>query len=92
VWLWFRSPHFGLAAIMMRTSEPPHSEGADMTEEVASDIAAGLAESGAVRRRFEALPPSHRREYLIEQAKRPLTRARRVASMVERLAVGEGTR
>src|SRR5262245_22171306 len=22
VWLWFRSPHFGLAAIMMRTSEP----------------------------------------------------------------------
>src|SRR5204863_8352440 len=24
VWLWFRSPHFGLAARMMRTSEPPH--------------------------------------------------------------------
>src|SRR6266481_9318753 len=24
VWLWFRSPHFGLAAKMMRTSEPPH--------------------------------------------------------------------
>src|SRR5215468_1513205 len=23
VWLWFRSPHFGLAARMMRTSEPP---------------------------------------------------------------------
>jgi chromate transport protein ChrA len=23
-WLWFRSPHFGLAAKMMRTSEPPH--------------------------------------------------------------------
>jgi hypothetical protein len=22
VWLWFRSPHFGLAAKMMRTSEP----------------------------------------------------------------------
>jgi hypothetical protein len=22
VWLWFRSPHFGLAARMMRTSEP----------------------------------------------------------------------
>ena len=65
-----------------------------MTEEVASDIAATLAESGAVRRRCEALPPSHRREYLtwIEQAKRPLTRARRLASMVERLAVGEGTR
>src|SRR5215472_12045165 len=24
VWLWFRSPHLGLAARMMRTSEPPH--------------------------------------------------------------------
>src|SRR3982074_2254390 len=24
VWLWFRSLHFGLAARMMRTSEPPH--------------------------------------------------------------------
>jgi hypothetical protein len=24
VWLWFRSPHDGLAATMMRTSEPPH--------------------------------------------------------------------
>jgi hypothetical protein len=24
VWLWFRSPHDGLAAAMMRTSEPPH--------------------------------------------------------------------
>src|SRR5262245_37914453 len=24
VWLWFRSPHFGLAARLMRTSEPPH--------------------------------------------------------------------
>src|SRR3979409_353154 len=24
VWLWFRSPHFGLDARTMRTSEPPH--------------------------------------------------------------------
>src|SRR6185503_12129752 len=24
VWLWFRSPHFGLSARIMRTSEPPH--------------------------------------------------------------------
>jgi hypothetical protein len=24
VWLWFRSPHFGLAAEMMRISELPH--------------------------------------------------------------------
>jgi hypothetical protein len=26
VWLWFRSPHEGLAAEVMRTSEPPHQE------------------------------------------------------------------
>jgi uncharacterized protein YdeI (YjbR/CyaY-like superfamily) len=65
-----------------------------MTKEVASDIAAALAPCRAVRRRFEALPPSHRRECLtsIEQARRPLTRVRRSASMVERLAVGEGPR
>ncbi len=65
-----------------------------MAKEIASDIAAALAESSAVRRRFEALPPSHQREYLtwIKQAKRPVTRARRIASMVERLAVREGTR
>src|SRR6478672_3462157 len=24
VWLWFRSPHDGRAATMMRSSEPPH--------------------------------------------------------------------
>src|SRR6476619_8652905 len=24
VWLWFRSPHFGLAGRVMRTSGPPH--------------------------------------------------------------------
>src|SRR3954466_12674521 len=27
VWLWFRSPHEGLAEIMMPTSEPPHWHG-----------------------------------------------------------------
>src|ERR1700751_282785 len=27
VWLWFRGPHLGLAARMMRTSEPPHWPG-----------------------------------------------------------------
>src|SRR3954447_23859355 len=27
VWLWFRSPHEGLAERMMRTSEPPHWRG-----------------------------------------------------------------
>jgi len=65
-----------------------------MAKEIASDVAAALAQSSPARRRFEALPPSHRREYLswIEQAKRLETRARRIASMVERLAVGEGTR
>ncbi len=42
------------------------------------DIAAAL----------EALPPSHRAEYLkwIDEAKRDTTRARRIKAMVERLA------
>src|SRR5215472_13580705 len=26
VWLWFRTPHAGLAAVLMRISEPPHKE------------------------------------------------------------------
>ena len=65
-----------------------------MSKEIAGDISAALAAGGGARRCFETLPPSHRREYLtwIEQAKRPLTRARRIASMVERLAVREGIR
>jgi hypothetical protein len=32
VWLWFRSPHDELAAMMMRTSEPPHYSTGEATD------------------------------------------------------------
>lgn len=59
------------------------------TIEVPEDLAAALASAG-VADRFEALAPSHRKEYVrwITEAKKPETRARRVEEAVVR--VGEG--
>ncbi|MDI1435410.1 YdeI/OmpD-associated family protein [Polyangium sorediatum] len=55
-----------------------------------SDLAAALAEDAAASRTWEALAPSHRKEYVgwIEEAKKPETRARRIASSVEMMAAG----
>ncbi len=52
------------------------------------DLAAALAERPEARERWERLPPSHRREHLryVDEAKRPETRARRIAKTVEDLA------
>ncbi len=52
------------------------------------DIAAALEAFPAVRARFDALPPSHRAEYLkwIDEAKRDTARSRPIKAMVERLA------
>jgi uncharacterized protein YdeI (YjbR/CyaY-like superfamily) len=52
------------------------------------DAAAALAAEPGLRERFDALPTSHRREHLeaVLAAKRPDTRARRVALLVEKLA------
>jgi len=54
---------------------------------IPQDVQTGLAANDAARRRFESLPPSHRREYLqwIGEAKRPATRQRRIEGMIERL-------
>jgi uncharacterized protein YdeI (YjbR/CyaY-like superfamily) len=59
-----------------------------MSYEEPVDVAEALQAAPAAAARFAALPPSHRREYLnwIAEAKKPQTRARRVAQMVERLA------
>lgn len=59
---------------------------------VPGDLRAALASSAAARATFEGFPPSHRREYLewIVGAKRPETRARRVAQAVEWMAEGRG--
>ncbi len=55
--------------------------------ELPDDIAAALNQAPDAKSRFTALPPSHQAEYLtwITQAKRAITRTRRIASMIERL-------
>jgi hypothetical protein len=55
---------------------------------VPDDLAAALAGDPAVGEVFARLPYSHRKEYVtwIEQAKKPETRARRVADTLTKLA------
>lgn len=65
-----------------RRPEPP----------VPEDLAAELAKkkNGKAKANFEAFPPSQRREYIeyVTEAKRPETRARRIARTVEQLSEG----
>lgn len=60
------------------------------TVDVPADLAAALAADATAQARFEAMSYSHRREYVdwIEEAKRPETRARRVAACIERVRAG----
>lgn len=63
----------------------------ERTVAIPDDLAAALDAAGAgARAAFDALSFSHRREHIasIEDAKRPATRARRVATTVERLVRG----
>ena len=55
--------------------------------DVPADLAAALAADPVARERWERLPPSHRREHVlaIEEAKKPETRARRIAKALEML-------
>lgn len=57
------------------------------TVTVPSDLAAALARAGQ-HEAFDALSYTHRKEYVawVEEAKRPATRARRIAGTVERVA------
>lgn len=58
---------------------------------VPDDFAAALARSDPAMATFNAFAPSHRREYLewITQAKRPETRAKRIAQTIEWLVEGK---
>ncbi len=58
--------------------------------EVPADLAEALADDGAARAAFARMSYTHRREYVewIAEAKRPATRARRVAATVERVRTG----
>jgi uncharacterized protein YdeI (YjbR/CyaY-like superfamily) len=55
--------------------------------DVPPDLAAALEGCPPAGSAFAALPPSHKIEYLrwIDEARRPETRARRIASTLERL-------
>lgn len=59
--------------------------------EAPADFRKALAKNRKARDAFEKMPPSHKREYLgwIYEAKRPGTRARRIAQAVERLERGK---
>lgn len=63
------------------------------TIEVPDDLAAAMASAGVVAR-FDALAPSHRKEYvrLITEAKKAATRARRVEEAVVRIGEGQPRR
>jgi hypothetical protein len=58
--------------------------------EVPTDLAEALAVDDAAHAAFDKLSYTHRREYVewIAEAKRPETRARRVAETVDRVRVG----
>jgi uncharacterized protein YdeI (YjbR/CyaY-like superfamily) len=58
---------------------------------VPADFAAAMAASAPAGSTFESLAPSHRREYLewITEAKRPETRARRIAQAIQWLGEGK---
>jgi uncharacterized protein YdeI (YjbR/CyaY-like superfamily) len=60
---------------------------AERTVEVPADLAAALAEAG-LREAFDGLSFSHRREHVnaINEAKKPETRARRIAKALEMLS------
>ena len=56
-----------------------------------ADLAQALAAQAKVKAVFDAMPPSHRREYIewVLDAKREETRAKRIAQTVERVAAGQ---
>jgi len=72
----------GAKTVRTRTAKPP----IDMPQ----DLAAALRASPAAQASYDSFPPGCRREYLewVTEAKRPETRARRIAQAVEMMAEG----
>lgn len=64
------------------------------TVRVPRDLATALAEDEDAKAAFEKLSFTHKREYVewIEEAKRPETRARRIAGTVDRVRQGSALR
>ena len=64
------------------------------TMQVPNDLAAALADDASAKAAFGALSFTHKREYVewVEDAKRPQTRARRIAGTVDKVKQGETAR
>jgi len=58
---------------------------------IPDDLARALAKSSAARSRYEDMAPSHKKAYVdwIEGAKKPATRANRVAKALKMIAAGK---
>jgi hypothetical protein len=71
-----------------------NADEAPRTVAVPDDLAAALADDPVAAERFAAMSFSHRREYVdwIAEAKRPDTRARRIARTLERVREGRPQR
>ncbi|HEY6697473.1 MAG TPA: YdeI/OmpD-associated family protein [Acidimicrobiales bacterium] len=65
-------------------------DGEPRVVEVPADLAEALADDTTAQAAFDKLSYTHRREYVdwVAEAKRPATRARRVAQTVERVRTG----
>ncbi|MBI5168379.1 MAG: YdeI/OmpD-associated family protein [Candidatus Eisenbacteria bacterium] len=74
-----------------RVARPVTKPGTRKPIPVPADLKAALARNARARGTFESFAPSHRREYLewITEAKRPETRAKRLAQTIEWLAEGK---
>ena len=70
---------------LVEEDEPPPEAEAEVADP--PELLAALAEDPAAETAYAALPPSHRREYArwIGEAKKPETRAERVARTMRRL-------
>ena len=80
------------AAAVAEEGPKPRPKKAPKPElETPDDLAAALAASPAARATFDGFPPSCRREYVewVVEAKRPETRAKRIARAIEWMAEGK---
>jgi uncharacterized protein YdeI (YjbR/CyaY-like superfamily) len=74
----------------MRRPSVPAGMRSQKGVDVPEDLARALRADPALLAAFERMPPSHQREYVawVEEAKRPETRARRIAQAAERVRAG----
>jgi len=88
-----RMTEAGLAVVRVVKERGTWEAGGDRRlDETPPDLEEALAASSAAADRWRAWPPSHRRQYVhwVLDAKRPETRARRIAETVRRAAAGLG--